>query len=346
MSVSILPGPAALTAGQSAQFTAKVVGTTNTAVKWSMTPNVGSLAQRILYRSRSHRFTANSQVDRYQRGRLDQERIRLPGRESDQAPSFAAEKSKCQRVAAQHLAQPRAKRDFQGQGERDFRHCRDLVFESLARLGRSRMAFTRRRQLLRPAQTVTVTATSVADPAASARATIVLQPVELTIQPASVSLGAAASATFAASVTGTSDTAVTWSLSSAVGTVVNGVYTAPATIGSAQTVTLKAASVADPTKFAMATITLTPAPAGLPGTPHFGNDGSQLTSYVPGKSMFVRSLFFSLVPQLSQYVSAFKAAQLNTLESGFYPPPKNNFSSATKWEAYFQWFGESYRDGG
>ena len=43
VSVSIEPGPATLAAGQSAQFTAKVVGATNTAVKWSVTPNLGSL---------------------------------------------------------------------------------------------------------------------------------------------------------------------------------------------------------------------------------------------------------------------------------------------------------------
>jgi hypothetical protein len=189
-------------------------------------------------------------------------------------------------------------------------------------------------------QTVTVTATSVADPAATASATIVLKPVGLTMRPAAVSLGAGASTTFAASVTGTSNTAVTWSLSSAVGSVVNGVYSAPATLGSPQTVTLTAASMADSTQFATATIslTLTPAASSLPNTPHFGNDGSQLTSYIPGKSMFVRSVFFSLVPQLSQYVAAFKAAQLNTLETGFYPPPGNSFSSVTQWESYFNGF--------
>jgi hypothetical protein len=183
-----------------------------------------------------------------------------------------------------------------------------------------------------------VTATSVADPTAAASATIVLKPVGVTIRPALVSLGAAASTAFAASVIGTNNPAVTWSLSSGAGRVVNGVYTAPSTISGTQTVRLKAASVVDPTRYAMATITLTSSQPGLPGTPHFGKDGSQLTSYVPGKSMFARSLFFSLVPELSQYVSAFKAAQLNTLETGFYLPPGNNYSSVTQWESDFNGF--------
>ena len=59
-------------------------------------------------------------------------------------------------------------------------------------------------------------------------------------------------------MTGTSNTAVVWSLSPATGTLVNGVYTAPATIASLQMVTVRATSTADSTKFATAIVTLTP----------------------------------------------------------------------------------------
>lgn len=69
-------------------------------------------------------------------------------------------------------------------------------------------------------------------------------------------------------------------------------------------------------------------------TPHFGNDGSLLTSYVPGKSMFVRSVFMSLTANLSRYAAAFRAAQVNTLESGFYLSP-NNYTSSSRWESDF-----------
>jgi hypothetical protein len=134
-------------------------------------------------------------------------------------------------------------------------------------------------------QTVTVTATSVADPTKIASATLSLLSagvvVGVTVGPATVPLGAGASATFHALVTGTSNTAVTWSLNPAVGAVVKGVYTAPATISSLLIVTLTATSVANSTKFAIATITLTPMLANLPNTPHFGNDGAQLSTYVP-----------------------------------------------------------------
>src|SRR6202020_201172 len=90
------------------------------------------------------------------------------------------------------------------------------------------------------------------------RATVSLQSVGVTVGPASVSLGAGASANFTAVVTGTNHTAVTWSLHPPVGAVVNGVYTAPAAIGSLQIVTLPSTSVVDSTKFATAVITLTP----------------------------------------------------------------------------------------
>ena len=76
-------------------------------------------------------------------------------------------------------------------------------------------------------------------------------------------------------------------------------------------------------------------------TPHFGNDGSLLTSYVPGKSIFVRSVFGSLTPNFSRYAAAFRAAQINTLESGFYVPPNNggyNYTSSSRWESDFNGF--------
>jgi hypothetical protein len=70
-------------------------------------------------------------------------------------------------------------------------------------------------------------------------------------------------------------------------------------------------------------------------TPHFGNDGSRLTSYVPGKSMFVRSLFFSRVPDLATYAAAFKSAGINTVEGGFYIPPGTGFRTEAAWQKTF-----------
>ena len=59
-------------------------------------------------------------------------------------------------------------------------------------------------------------------------------------------------------------------------------------------------------------------------TPHFGNDGSLLTAYVPGLSTFLRDMFFgSPNPSHPQDLSDFKAAAINSIETGLYSPPSN-----------------------
>jgi hypothetical protein len=113
--------------------------------------------------------------------------------------------------------------------------------------------------------TVTVTATSVADPtkSASASVTILPPPVSVTISPTSANVDVNGMQQFTATVTGSSNTNVTWSVNgvqggnTTVGTVsTSGLYTAPATVPSPPTVTVTATSVADPTKSASANVTI------------------------------------------------------------------------------------------
>src|SRR5260221_8073007 len=61
---------------------------------------------------------------------------------------------------------------------------------------------------------------------------------------------------FSATVTGSSNTAVTWSMNPQLGTLSNGLYTAPATITSTQTVTDTATTPADSTQTANSNATL------------------------------------------------------------------------------------------
>lgn len=108
-------------------------------------------------------------------------------------------------------------------------------------------------------QTLTVMATSTADTTKSASATVTLiPPVSVAITPVTATLSAGQTAQFSAAVTGSSNTAVTWSLNPAIGSVNAGLYTAPASMTSTQTVMLTATSAADTTKSVVATITLTP----------------------------------------------------------------------------------------
>ena len=114
---------------------------------------------------------------------------------------------------------------------------------------------------------VSISATSMADPTKTASATIMLVPgappstVSISLTPQAPSLTAGQSKQFTATVSGTTNTGVTWSLNPAVGTVVNGLYTAPATVASATKVKIVATSTADTTKTASSTISIAASPA-------------------------------------------------------------------------------------
>ena len=103
----------------------------------------------------------------------------------------------------------------------------------------------------------TVTATSQADTTKSATATVTVQAVQavaVSVSPSAASIYVDGTEQFSAYVTGTTNTAVTWTASG--GTVSSGgLYTAPTAAG---TYTVKATSQADTTKSAVATVTVEP----------------------------------------------------------------------------------------
>src|ERR1035438_7617035 len=83
--------------------------------------------------------------------------------------------------------------------------------------------------------------------------------LRLAVSPTSATLRASQTQQFKATVTGTSNTAVTWSLNPVVGTITSaGFYTAPASISSSQNVNVIAISSADSSKMATATVNLQP----------------------------------------------------------------------------------------
>jgi len=128
-----------------------------------------------------------------------------------------------------------------------------------------------------------VRATSVADPTKSASATVTVTAVSVAVSPTSASVIAGNTRQFTATVTGTSNTAVTWSVQESGGGTVSasGLYTAPATAG---TYRVRATSVADPTKSASATVTVTPVScvAGSPGVPCTGASPLICVAGAPG----------------------------------------------------------------
>ncbi len=109
----------------------------------------------------------------------------------------------------------------------------------------------------------TVRATSAADSSASATALITLtqsgSQVTVTISPASATIALGQSLQFTATVTGTQNTAVTWGVDggTSYGTITSqGLYTAPATLPSPASATVRAVSAASPTAFGTAQVTL------------------------------------------------------------------------------------------
>ena len=110
------------------------------------------------------------------------------------------------------------------------------------------------------AGTYVVTATSVADATRKGTATVTVSApapaVAISITPATVTLDACKGQVFTATVTNTSNTAVTWSVvETGGGTVSNGAYVAPTTAG---TYHVLAVSQADPTRSVQATVTVNP----------------------------------------------------------------------------------------
>ena len=97
-------------------------------------------------------------------------------------------------------------------------------------------------------------------------------PVTVSVAPASVGVPVSTTRQFTATVTGSSNTAVTWSVNaiiggnSIVGTISgSGLYTAPAVVPNPANVTIQAASAASPSSVGTATVTVQP-PAPPPVT--------------------------------------------------------------------------------
>jgi Bacterial Ig-like domain (group 2) len=132
---------------------------------------------------------------------------------------------------------------------------------------------------------VTVTATSVADTGKSASAAVavatVQQPVTVTVSPTSAIVQTGATQQFTVTVTGTSNTNVTWSVNgmaggnATVGTIsAAGLYTAPVSVPSPALVSIAATSVADSTKSGVAALTVTAMVESITQTISSANGGT------------------------------------------------------------------------
>jgi hypothetical protein len=254
ITIVVSPLSAALTASQTQQFTSTVGGTSNTEATWTLSPTVGTISALGLY-------TAPATIAAAQTVTVTV----ISAADSTKSASATVTLNPPVTVSLTPFSvslQPSQNQTFtatvSGSSNTGVTWSFSPALGSLA-------SGTTTAVYIAPStapttQSVTVTASSMADSSKTATAAITLpQAVTVSLSPSTVSLAVSSTQQFTATVLGTSNTAVTWSIDPSVGTIFSaGLYTAPASVPTSQTVTVTARSVADPTTSASATISLSP----------------------------------------------------------------------------------------
>ena len=252
LSITVTPTTPILFVGDTQQFTATITNSNNTAVNWTISPaGVGLITTNGLYTAptsetsqRTVSVVATSQADSTKSASAT---VTLPAVSVSVAPTSATlYASQTQRFTASVT-------------NADNTAVNWTVTPSSAGTIDTSGLFTAAAPIVNQ-QAATITATSLADSTRTASATVTLIPIVITVAPTSATLSATQTQQFTATVTNSNNTSVTWSLSPAgIGTISTaGLYTAPPTVASQQSVTVIAASQADTTKTASATVTLLP----------------------------------------------------------------------------------------
>ncbi len=251
VTVSVSPVATVAYASQTRQFTATVGNTTNTSVTWTLSPSVGTVSTAGLY-------TAPSSVTAQQSVAVIATSV------ADPTKSAAATVTLMPPVTVS--VTPATATLFVTQTQQFTATVTNAIDTSVTwtrtpSVGTiSASGLYTAPSTLSVQQTVTVTATSVADPTKSASATVTLWPVVITLSPTASIQYRSQARQFTATVANAPTAAVTWTRSPAVGTISSsGLYTSPSSVTGVQTVTVTATSVADSTKSASATVTLKPA---------------------------------------------------------------------------------------
>ena len=247
--ISISPTSASVQTGATQQFTATVTGTSNRSVTWSASS--GSISSSGLYTAPatagSYTVKATSAVD---------------STKSASATVSVTNTSIVVTVSPSLVA-------IQTGATQQFTAAVTGTGNTAVTWSTTRGTITTGGLYTAPnaAGTYSVIATSVADRTKSAAVAVNVSapptPISVAITPTSASIQAGATQQFTATVTGSTNTAVTWSASG--GSVSgSGLYTAPGTPG---TYTVKATSAADGTKSASAGVTVTSTPAQIAVSP-------------------------------------------------------------------------------
>ena len=260
ITVSISPKSAAMPINGTQQFTATVSGTTNTAVTWSASG--GSISSSGLYTAPSTAGTY-SVKDTSVADTTKSANAVVTVTAPTVAISISPTASSLQAGQSQQF-----KATVTGTTNTSVNWLVDGVIGGSSTSGIvSSTGLYTAPTTVTSNQTVIVTAISAADPNQSASASVTVAPlssqVSVSISPTSVNVQTGQATQFTASVTGTTNTNVTWLVngvsggSTTIGTISStGLYTAPSSVPSANPVTVTAQSVYDPTKSGNATVTI------------------------------------------------------------------------------------------
>ena len=269
VAVTIAPATSQVVTGGHQQFTATVTGTTNTAVSWSVAGSgctgatCGTISTSGLYTAPSSAPTPN-QVKVTAISVADSTKSGSATVSINETISVSIEP-----VAVQVVIGSSKQFSATVSGTTN-----TAVSWSVAGIGCSGAAcgsvtssglYFAPPAVPNPAQ-VSVTATSVADATKSSTATVaIIPPIVVSLSPLTATITVGGQQQFIASVTGTANTNITWSLSgsgcsgTSCGVVSSaGLYTAPASVPAPAQVTVKAASVVDPSSYRISTVTIIP----------------------------------------------------------------------------------------
>lgn len=307
VAVAVSPTTASLSGGQSTTLTATVTGSSNTSVNWSLTPAVGTIVNGV--------YTAPSTIASAQ--------TVIATATSAANPAMTASASISLVPPAQTVTisvSPTSASLSSGQSATIIPtvtgSSNTSVNWSLSpSVGTLVSGVYTAPASIATQQAVTVTATSAANPSATASATITLLPtVSVAVVPATITLGPSGSQQFSASLSGTSNPNVTWSMSPSVGSFSNGLYQAPATINSQQTVTVTATSSAQPTQSGSATITLVPT-IGIALSPSStslsGGQSTQFSVTNAGAPASASTVTWTLVPPVGNITNGVYTAPVS-----------------------------------
>jgi hypothetical protein len=254
--VSVSPTEATAIASQKIQFTASVTGSSNEAVRWSISPEVGNISTDGSY-SAPPSITSPStvMVTATSQGNPGLSASATVILTPPAAPVVTSVQVSPSHAALSHNGQMIFQAKVNGTSNQ--RVVWSASTGTIAQSG----AYTAPASI-EPGQTAVITAKSVADPRKVGRAMIDLRAeVDIRVTPTQITLGVShGQQQFTSSVSGTTNGGVRWSATG--GTISpSGLFTAPPATKAAQTVRITASSEADPTKQAFASVTVEPLPA-------------------------------------------------------------------------------------